>query len=282
MKKILTGLFGLLSLAGFLYSGITIYESIQGNITNASLKKNVEKLISDKTAKETALKEITEKDSQLKKDFNKLREEKGIKVVYLTFDDGPTHNTPEILKILKKNNVKATFFVIGHNTDMYKQIVDEGHAIAIHTYTHNYKEIYSSTENFFKDLYRLRDTIKEKTGVDPKVTRFPGGSSTTRASKSLKADIIKRLTKEGYVYQDWNCDSTDASANRVPAETLVRKSICDVREVNLLMHDSYAKVTTVQALQQIIDNYKSKGYLFEVLTVNSPKFQHIKQPEKVD
>ena len=282
MKKILTGLFGLLSFAGFIYSGITIYKNIHGNIVNSSLNRDIKRLTDEKKTKEVALREITEKDSQLKKDFNRLRAEKGIKVVYLTFDDGPTHNTSEILKILRNNNVKATFFVIGQNADMYKQIVDEGHAIAIHTYTHNYNEVYSSTENFFKDLYRLRDAIKEKTGVDPKVTRFPGGSSTTRASKALKADIIKRLTKEGYVYQDWNCDSTDASGNRVPVETLVRKSTCDVREVNLLMHDSYAKGTTVQALQQIIDNYKSKGYLFETLTVDSPRFQHVKQPEKVD
>lgn len=279
MKKGLITLLGLLGVGGILYSGWTIYGNIRGNIENMALEKNIKKLNEEKTLKEAALKDITEKDSQLKKDFNKLRAEKGIKVVYLTFDDGPTFNTTEILKILKRNNVKATFFVIGQNTDMYKDIVDEGHAIAIHTYTHNYKEVYASTESFFKDLYRLRDAIKEKTGVDPKVTRFPGGSSTTRASKALKKDIINRLTKEGYVYQDWNCDSTDASGNGVPAETLIKRSTCDVREVNLLMHDSAAKATTVQALQGIIDNYKSKGYIFEVLTVDSPRFQHIKQPE---
>lgn len=282
MKKIITILMIVLSALGFLYSGITIYGNIKGNILNSSIKKRISKLTKEKAEKEIKLQEITEKDSQLKKDFNKLRAEKGIKVVHLTFDDGPTHNTTEILKILKKNNVKATFFVIGQNTDMYKQIVDEGHGIAIHTYTHNYKEVYSSVDGFFNDLYRLQNIIKEKTGVEAKVTRFPGGSSTTRASRALKIEIINRLTKEGFVYQDWNCDSTDASGNRVPVETLVRKSTCDVREVNLLMHDSATKGTTVQALQRIIDNYKSKGYLFEVLTVDSPKFQHIKQPEKVD
>ncbi len=129
---------------------------------------------------------------------------------------------------------------------------------------------------------RLRDAIKAKTGIEPKVTRFPGGSSTTRASKAMKTQIIERLTREGYVYQDWNCDSTDASGNKVPVEKLVKSSFCNVREVNLLMHDSFAKTTTVQALQQIIDTYRSKGYIFEVLTVDSPRFQHMKQPEKVD
>ena len=183
---------------------------------------------------------------------------------------------------MKKNNIKATFFVIGQNPDMYKQIVDQGHAIAIHTYSHEYKQVYASEDAFFQDLYKLRDLIIEKTGVNPKVTRFPGGSSTTRVSKPIKQAIINRLTKEGYVYQDWNCDSTDASGNKVPVEKLVKNGVCNVREVNLLMHDAYAKTTTVEALQQIIDAYRAKGYIFETLTVDSPKFQHVKQPENVD
>ncbi len=283
MKKLLGGAIVLLSLIGIGYSGMEIFAATKGSLEKRSLTKDITKLEEKKKSTTTSLKEVTEKNDKLKKEYNKLREQKGIKVVYLTFDDGPTpNNTPEILKILKKNNIKATFFVIGQNHDMYKQIVNEGHAIAIHTYTHNYNEIYASVDAFFKDLYRLRDVIKEKTGVDPKVTRFPGGSSTTRASKALKTQIINRLTKEGYVYQDWNCDSRDASGNRIPVETLVKSSFCDVREVNLLMHDSFTKTTTVQALQQIIDIYKSKGYIFEVLTVDSPRFQHMKQPERAN
>ncbi len=283
MKKILGGAVILLSLVGIGYSGIEVFGAVKGTIEKNSLSKDVKNLQEKKGKTEVALKGITEKNNKLKKEYNKLREEKGIKVVYLTFDDGPTpNNTTEILKILKKNNIKATFFVIGQNHDMYKQIVDEGHAIAIHTYTHDYNEVYASVDAFFKDLYRLRDAIKAKTGIEPKVTRFPGGSSTTRASKAMKTQIIERLTREGYVYQDWNCDSTDASGNKVPVEKLVKSSFCNVREVNLLMHDSFAKTTTVQALQQIIDTYRSKGYIFEVLTVDSPRFQHMKQPEKVD
>ena len=137
----------------------------------------------DDTIKEksTLLSEIKAKDAELRKKYNQIRQEKGIKVVYLTFDDGPTpNNTPRILEILKRNNIKATFFVIGQNPDMYKQIVNEGHAIAIHTYSHEYKQVYASVDAFFADLYKLRDLIKEKTGVDPKVTRFPGGSNTTK------------------------------------------------------------------------------------------------------
>ena len=267
MKKVIMGIALALSLTGLGYSGFSIYVAAKENLEKNSLNRQIKELNDKKVKTEASLKDVTEKNIKLKKEYNQLREQRGIKVVYLTFDDGPTpNNTPKILDILKKNNIKGTFFVIGQNPDLYKRIVDEGHAIAIHTYSHEYKQVYASVDAFFADLYKLRDLIIEKTGVDPKVTRFPGGSSTTRVSKPLKQAIINRLTKEGYVHQDWNCDS----------------GVCNVREVNLLMHDAYAKTTTVEALQQIIDAYKAKGYIFEVLTVDSPKFQHVKQPEIVD
>ena len=201
------------------------------------------------------------------------------KVVYLTFDDGPTpQNTEKILEILRKNNIKATFFVIGHNSDMYKKIVDEGHAIALHTYSHNYKEVYASEEAFFKDLYKISDLVKDNTGVVSKVTRFPGGSLNAGVPSAIMKKIMIRLRDEGYVYQDWNCDSTDASQNGRPVPLIIENATvkCPYKHVNLLMHDSVLKVTTVQALQQIIDYYKSRGYLFETLETYSPKFQHKK------
>lgn len=278
MKKIISGVMLFLGLSGIAYSTKVIGENIYNNIQVGKIEKEISTLEENKTKLETELKTVTAEETKLREDFNRIRAEKGIKVVYLTFDDGPTKNTLQILDILKKNGVKATFFVIGQNPEIYKKIVDEGHEIAIHTYSHDYKEIYASEEAFFKDLYKLRDLIKEYTGKDPKVTRFPGGSSNRKASKELKMKLINRLTKEGYVYQDWNCDSTDASGNKVPAAILAQKSICVPREVNLLMHDSFAKTTTVEALQSIIDSYKSKGYIFDVLTIDSPRFQHIKQP----
>lgn len=283
MKKLILGIITVLSLGMIGYSGGIVFNSVKGNLDKSSLEKDIKKLDESIKEKSTLLAEVKAKDTELRKHYNQIRQEKGIKVVYLTFDDGPTpNNTPRILEILKKNNIKATFFVIGQNPDMYKQIVDQGHAIAIHTYSHEYKQVYASEDAFFQDLYKLRDLIIEKTGVNPKVTRFPGGSSTTRVSKPIKQAIINRLTKEGYVYQDWNCDSTDASGNKVPVEKLVKNGVCNVREVNLLMHDAYAKTTTVEALQQIIDAYRAKGYIFETLTVDSLKFQHVKQPENVD
>lgn len=199
------------------------------------------------------------------------------KIIYLTFDDGPSVNTDKVLEILKKNNIKATFFVIGQNQDKYKKIVDEGHTIALHTYTHDYKKIYASESAFFEDLYKIRDAVKAKTGIDSKIIRFAGGSSNHKASKNLKMNIIKRLTREGFVYHDWNCDSTDASGNKVPVSKLIANATsCSSKEINLLMHDSLPKKTTVEALQKIIDYYRAKGYKFEKITMNSFKAQHFK------
>ena len=178
MKKVIGGIALILSLAGLGYSGFTIYGAAKGALEKKSLNKQITELKDKKVKTEASLKDVTEKNNKLKKEYNQLRAQRGIKVVYLTFDDGPTpNNTPKILDILKKNNIKGTFFVIGQNPDMYKRIVDEGHTIAIHTYSHEYKQVYASVDAFFADLYKLRDLIKEKTGVDPKVTRFTGGSS---------------------------------------------------------------------------------------------------------
>lgn len=199
------------------------------------------------------------------------------KIIYLTFDDGPSVNTDKVLEILKKNDIKATFFVIGQNQDKYKKIVDEGHTIALHTYTHDYKKIYASESAFFEDLYKIRDAVKAKTGIDSKIIRFAGGSSNHKASKILKMNIIKRLTREGFVYHDWNCDSTDASGNKVPVSKLIANATsCNSKEINLLMHDSLPKKTTVEALQKIIDYYRAKGYKFEKITMSSFKAQHFK------
>ena len=181
------------------------------------------------------------------------------------------------MEILKKNNVKATFFVIGQNPDLYKQIVDDGHTIALHTYSHVYGKVYASEDAFFDDLYKLKDLVYEKTGVEAKVTRFPGGSSNAVVKKDLLRKIIDRLNEEGFVYQDWNCDSADAAAARQKVEILTQNAAkCGMKKINILMHDSSSKVTTVEALQTIINNYKQRGYSFDKLTVHSPKFQHRK------
>ncbi len=282
MKKILSIAGILLATAGFLYSGVQIFGTTAKFLEHNGLKSNIKKLTEEKTKKTEQLVALTKKNEEMKAQYEKLKADKKIKTVYLTFDDGPSGHTDQILEILKKNNIKATFFVIGvgKNFNDYKKIIDNGHAIGLHTFSHDYKEVYTSEESFFKDLYKIRDAVKSTTGIDVKITRFPGGSSNAKASKALKTAIINRMTKEGFVYFDWNCDTTDASGNNVPVEKLVKYGVCTTHpDINVLMHDTNAKKTTVQALQRIIDGYKKEGYTFETLDVNSPKIQHIKQPE---
>ncbi len=203
------------------------------------------------------------------------------KTCYLTFDDGPSNNTLKILDILKQYNVKATFFVVGDaNLDYLPRIHNEGHAVALHAYNHTYSKIYQSTEAYFDDLKKISDAVKAKIGVESKVIRFPGGSSNT-VSKSYCSGIMTELSQEtlkrGYVYFDWNVDSTDASGNNVPVEQLIENiqrygghSSQDV----VLMHDTGAKGTTVEALPQIIEYYQSQGYTFAPITVNTPPCTH--------
>ena len=282
MKKTLSMVAILLAIVGFLYSAVHIFGTGIKYFEYSGLKSNVKKLTEEKTKKTTELAALTKKNADVKAEYEKLRAEKKIKTVYLTFDDGPSGHTDQILEILKKNNIKATFFVIGigKNFKDYKKITDQGHAIGLHSFTHEYKKVYANEDSFFKEFYQIRDAIKSTTGQDVKIIRFPGGSSNAIASKALKTAIINRLTREGFVYFDWNCDSTDASGNNVPVPKLVKYGICTTHpEINVLMHDTNAKKTTVQALQQIIDGYRKAGYTFETLDVNSPRIQHVKQPE---
>ena len=282
MKKTLSMVAILLAVLGFLYSAVHIFGTGIKYFEYSVLKSNVKKLTEEKTKKTSELAALTKKNADVKAEYEKLRAEKKIKTVYLTFDDGPSGHTDQILEILKKNNIKATFFVIGigKNFKDYKKITDQGHAIGLHSFTHEYKKVYANEDSFFKEFYQLRDAIKSTTGQDVKIIRFPGGSSNAIASKALKTAIINRLTREGFVYFDWNCDSTDASGNNVPVAKLVKYGVCTTHpDINVLMHDTNAKKTTVQALQQIIDGYKKAGYTFETLNVNSPRIQHVKQPE---
>ena len=135
------------------------------------------------------------------------------KTCYLTFDDGPSDNTLKILDILDKYKVKATFFVMGTGKLSYvKKIHDAGHTVALHTYSHDYSKIYRSQKAYFEDLEKIGAAVKKYTGEDAKVIRFPGGSSNT-VSRSYCKGIMTALSKEtanrGYVYFDWNVDSTD-------------------------------------------------------------------------
>ena len=205
----------------------------------------------------------------------------GEKVCYLTFDDGPSENTLEILEILKKYNVKATFFVINSKQIGYvKNIYEAGHTVGLHSATHNYAKIYSSTDAYFKDLEEISNKVESIIGIKPNVIRFPGGSSNTVSKKYCKG-IMSRLTKlvaeKGYYYFDWNVESGDANQNTA-SYTYIRNNVLNgAKNKNtacVLMHDSSAKTTTVQALPEIIEGLSKMGYRFEALSDKANGYHH--------
>ncbi len=206
----------------------------------------------------------------------------GDKVVYLTFDDGPTTNTTNILDVLEQQGVHGTFFVI-HTYDgceaQIREIHERGHCVALHTYSHLYS-IYRSEQAYFDDLGKISDLVYEATGTRSMLVRFPGGSSNTISRKycqGIMTTLTKEVTKRGYTYFDWNLDSFDASAVHVSADKIVRCStsgIGNMNEIVLLMHDAQAKTTTVDALPDIIKAYRDAGYRFDVLSKDTFTCHH--------
>ena len=209
------------------------------------------------------------------------------KKVYLTFDDGPSSNTDQILDILKDYDVKATFFVVGKTDERsvkaYQRIVEEGHTLAMHSYSHRYDEIYESKEAFARDLNSLQEYLYETTGVWPRIYRFPGGSSNT-VSKVDMQELIEYLTDIGITYFDWNVASGDAVSRTLPAETIVNNCLSGIekqKESVILMHDASNKGTTIEALPQIIEAIQEQGdaELLPITDETVPE-QHIAAPEK--
>lgn len=197
-------------------------------------------------------------------------------VIYLTFDDGPNDTyTPMILDVLKKYDVKATFFVTNSGSDeLIKREFEEGHAVGLHTASHNYAQIYVSSEAFFADLNSVANRVKTLTGQDAELTRFPGGSSNT-VSRKYHSGIMSQLTKEvednGYSYFDWNLDSGDAG--NLKASTFDGKVQEEINNVTkalrknggnvILMHD--IKQTTANAIEGIVKYGVDNGFTFKVL-----------------
>lgn len=209
---------------------------------------------------------------------SKYYEELGERVVYLTFDDGPGQYTEELLDILKKYDVKATFFV----TNQFKKYVplikreyDEGHVVAIHSLTHKWS-IYQSVETYLKDFNDMNDIVYKYTGEKAQIFRFPGGSSNTISRKYAKGvvkAIASRMTENGYVYFDWNVDSQDAAGAK--SEAIYKNVIDGIQKHKssvVLMHD--IKRGTVDVIEDIIKYGLENGYTFKTLTVSSPTVHH--------
>lgn len=200
------------------------------------------------------------------------------KVVYLTFDDGPGSYTEEILKVLNKYNVKATFFVTNQFSgyqDLIKKEYENGHAVAVHTYSHNYKTIYSSVDDYLNDFNNMNQIIYEQTGVYSKLFRFPGGSSNTisKFNKGIVSDIASKMNELGYYYFDWNVDSMDTSSK--DPNIIAQNVIDEIQKRDnsvVLMHD--IKKSNIESLDKIISYGLENGYTFLPLDENSPVVHH--------
>ncbi len=178
--------------------------------------------------------------------------------VYLTFDDGPSIYTSEILDILAENDIKATFFVVGkedeHSQEMIQRIVEEGHTLGMHSYSHKYSELYASLESFEDDFTRQRTYLEELTGETCRFYRFPGGSSNTVSKVSMR-EFADYLDSQDMVFFDWNISSGDGGRRLLDVDTLVKNCTSDLEQKStavVLMHDSADKRTTVDALPEII------------------------------
>ena len=179
--------------------------------------------------------------------------------VYLTFDDGPSSYTDDILDILKQYDVKATFFVVGKtdekSLEYYQRIVDEGHTLGLHSYSHVYEEIYKDVDAYGEDLRRLQELLYDTTGVWSRYTRFPGGSSNKVSPVDMQ-EFIAYLHEQGMEYFDWNVSSGDAAPGYTSVQTIVNNVMNNIEKydnVIVLMHDAASKKTTVEALPIIIE-----------------------------
>jgi len=189
------------------------------------------------------------------------------KVVYLTFDDGPSKHTPEVLSILKREGVTATFFLLGQQVErqpeLVKQIVAEGHAIGNHTYNHVYRELYGGFRNFADQIMRTDDAIFQAAGIRTTLVRAPGGTYA-----NFDQGYFDAMKAAGYKVHDWNVDSGDSKRVGVPASEIIANIRASkiANTLNVLMHDSSGHAETVKALPSIIAYYKQLGYSFAALS----------------
>ena len=200
--------------------------------------------------------------------------------VYLTFDDGPSPNTSEILDILAEYDVKATFFTVGKEAEaygeLYKRILHEGHTLGMHSYSHVYKEIYASRESFEEDFEKISSYIEEITGYKPVFYRFPGGSNNSLIGSHFE-EFKEVLSEHDVKYFDWNISTGDATNPPLSAEEIVNNALNGLEEheeVVILMHDLGNKDTTVEALPVIIEELQARNIPIVPITESTELIQY--------
>ena len=205
------------------------------------------------------------------------------KVVYLTFDDGPTPKiTERLLDVLKEHDVPATFFIVGKEIQgreaILKRIYEEGHGIGLHSFSHNFKILYKNPESFIMEMEKTNKTINEVLGtnLDIKVIRFPGGSAGR-----LNTRFYNALCEKGYLIFDWNVDLQDGVKGGLsPSEFLANSKKCNSKGLRriILAHCNCNNKNTCEALDDIINYYKEQGYVFKAIdNTTSPYYFKFKK-----
>lgn len=248
-----------------------LYTSFERQIEQAKQEENIkieQKNAEIEAAKKAKLPQLTE---QAKNDFSNLyKSEK--KRVFLTFDDGPSKNvTPIILDTLKKENVLATFFLLGSRIELAPDIVkreyEDGHYLASHGYSHVYSQIYSSPQSVLDEHNKTISAIRNAIGVqeyDPHLFRFPGGYSGGKYA-SIKKEAGNLLEQNGVMHIDWNALTSDAAGAKTTEQFIaeLEKTVPKHNSVVVLMHDAGNKSATAEALPTIINYFRERGYEFE-------------------
>ncbi len=251
-----------------IYSKISILENIKTE-QMANLNADADTDDASSLTKDVVLKVQTDAE-----------EYAGYKRIYLTFDDGPSNNTNAILDVLDEYNAKATFFVIAKNgyEEEYNRIINDGHTLGLHSYSHVYKDVYSDEMGFKNDVNRIYDFVENVTGVTPKFYRFPGGSSNT-IYKSDKNELFDYLDEMNLTYVDWNVASNDSTYGGLSANQIANNVLNGVEGLDdcvILMHDANDKSSTVEALRIIISSLQCEdNVIFLPITDSTISVKHI-------
>lgn len=264
------------------------YKNLKSEFDNQcqSYEQQIDEL---KQESESVNNELTSKLSELEKENEslaaKINELEGVintqgikipvdddkKVVFLTFDDGPSNLTPQFIDTLTQYNVNATFFVTYQPQfeETYKKIIEAGNTIQIHTATHDYNSIYSSVSAYVEDFTKAYDYVCNITGTKPEYFRFPGGS-TNSYGKSIVRSIASTMSDKGFQFVDWNVSVGDGSASATK-DSIIAKITAESEGKNhivMLAHDSETKSETLAALPEIIQYYQNNGYEFRTIGDN--------------
>ena len=270
------------------------FQDIKYTLVNGELKKEYMSE-EDIKAEEAKIAELEAKKKQEEEEARKAEEAKkaegndqkariyippnGSKIIYLTFDDGPGPYTAALLDVLKKYDVKATFFVTCNRAqyrNMITRAYNEGHSIGLHTCSHDYSRVYANEDAFLNELKSVSDVVKAATGAETKLVRFPGGSSNTvskKYNKGIMTRLAQKLGEEGYVYFDWNVTSGDAGETTNTAQ--IYENVIWRLKGNysiVLQHD--IKKYSVDAVERIIQSAKNYGFTFKALDMESPTAHH--------